>query len=308
MSLKAKNLEILGRNGVAVPRGFALSEDHFAAAVSPYASAIVEALPDADRIAAIIQGLPTPPLTRRRLTEGLAALGDASRFAVRSSAHIWAQGQAVAEDSEMVSMAGQFESYLNVPRHQVMTAVRRCWASLFNDRSLDRFKADAAYVAGSRMAVIVQEMVVAKASAVMMTADPQGSGETGAVEFAWGPCEAIVAGMVSPDEATFDRRTGRVLSLTTGRKELRVAYGAFSRLGENITRLPTSPAERATPALSPEVIDRLIALGCRIETLFGRPQDIEAVVDAGDRIVITQARSVTTLPPTLAPLTIAAAV
>lgn len=304
MSGKARNLEILAQNNVRTPRGFVVDESHFFSAIKPYTDDILEALPDAGRIEGILSQLSVSPDTTQLLDQGFSTLAGVNWFAVRSSARLSLRGAVASEDGENRSMAGQFESYLNVPRDLVSVAVRRCWASLFNARSIHQFNPDKEYIGSSGMTVIVQEMVHAAASAVIMTVDPQGAGDTGAIESTWGPCEAIVAGIVDPDEIIFDRRTGRILNAIVGRKEVYVAYQPFTKFGDNILRASTTPSERQSLALNPEIVRNLIALCHRIEDVFGRPQDIETVIDECGVIVVTQSRSVTTLPKKIIPFTL----
>lgn len=297
MSQKARNLEILGAAGVVVPRGFTLSADHYQRALSLAADEISAALPDAEKVAAVFAAMELPAETATYIDANVAALHDVKRFAVRSSGAIAAgSSQAILEDGPNVSLAGQFESFLNVPADFVSHAVRRCWASLFNPRSIVSFGNHPDYVRSSAMTVVIQEMIPAKASAVMMTADPMGDGRTGAVEFTWGPCGAIVGGFTSPDEAIFDRATGRLISIRLGRKERRLRYGDYGCSEDNETKVDTSVEDQCLMSIESATLMRLITLGDQIERLFGRPQDIEAVVTNDNNIVVTQARPVTMLP------------
>jgi pyruvate,water dikinase len=297
MSQKAKNLEILASAGIAVPQGFTLPPDHYQRAVSELAGAIDGAMPNAQNVQSVFATADLQANTKRFIDEHLARFPNVSRFAVRSSGSI-ASGEgslAILEDSAEMSLAGQFDSFLNVPAEMVGHAVKRCWASLFNARSIASFQGLVDYVRMSAMTVVIQEMIPAKASAVMMTADPLGDGRTGTIEFTWGPCGAIVSGITSPDEAVFDRATGRLVSVRVGRKERRVVYSDYGDADDNESRLGTTIEEQRIMSIESPTIMRLIALGNRIERLFGRPQDIEAVVTESNGIVITQARPVTML-------------
>jgi rifampicin phosphotransferase len=297
MSQKAKNLEILSAAGIVVPKGFALPAEHYQHAAGMLTDDIEEALPDAQKVEAIFKAMVLPSQTAQFIDMHLARLSGASRFAVRSSGAIaiGSGAEAVLEDSAETSLAGQFDSFLNVPVDMVGDAVKRCWASLFNARSISSFCNRRGYVRSSTMTVVIQEMITAKASAVMMTADPLGDGSTGAIEFTWGPCGAIVAGITSPDEAIFDRFTGCLLSIRLGRKERRIAYSDYGYAASNETKVVTTIKEQRIMSLESATLTRLIDLGAKIEQIFGRPQDIEAVVTDNNSIVVTQARPVTML-------------
>jgi phosphoenolpyruvate synthase/pyruvate phosphate dikinase len=307
MTRKARNLEILRNHGISVPKGLTMDASHYRTAIELLTASIVDALPSSQRIKQIFLSAGMSTFSRSYLDTQLSLLAGVERFAVRSSGMVNEHGRHICEDSEEVSLAGQFESFLNVPRNHVPQAVCRCWASLFNERSIASFSADRDYVLSSTMSVVIQEMVPAKSSAVIMTIDPQGIGDIGGIEFTWGPCEAIVAGITSPDEVTFDRETGKILTTVVGPKERRVSYGVFSGENDNVRRVPTTPEERSLLSVNTITIKKMIDIGYEIELIFGRPQEIELVITSDDRIVITQARAITTLPNTITPFSILAA-
>ena len=106
--------------------------------------------------------------------------------AVRSSA--------TAEDLPEASFAGQQSTFLNVQGSaNVVEAVQKCWASLFEARAIfyrheqrfDHFKVG--------IAVVVQRMVQSEISGVAFTAEPLSSDEKKIViEAAYGLGEAVV--------------------------------------------------------------------------------------------------------------------
>lgn len=302
MSKKGENLAILAAQGVPTPRGFVLAGDHYRAATSSVHDGIEAATGDTDAMSKLFLNLELSSDTATNIERELAKLTGAERFAVRSSGNVVAGGVPVDEDSTATALAGQFESFLSVPHELVPVAIRACWASLFNPRSIAAFHIDRAYIERSEMSVVVQEMVVASASAVMMTADPLGDGATGSIDLTVGACEALVAGLVSPDEVVFARSTGDILSYDIGRKERRVVYEDFTT-GKNTVLLANSAAVSAGESVPPEVLRTIVDLGFEIEQIFGAPQDVELVVTRDGTVVITQARPVTTLAGAITPFT-----
>lgn len=302
MSRKGENLVVLAANGVTTPRGFMLGAEHYAVAVAKHLDTIEAAVDDPALILEIFEAMELSPATVDLLEVELGKLDGVERFAVRSSGNVISRGTAVDEDSAQTALAGQFDSFLQVPRDAVGVAVRRCWASLFNSRSMATFGIDHGYVANSTMSVVIQEMVVADASAVMMTVDPLGDGTTGSIDMTIGPCEALVAGLVSPDEVTFERDSGSVVGTVIGPKERRVVYDDFST-GDNTHLVANPPTVSARLSLDDDTTRRIIEVGCRIEQIFGCPQDVEIVVTHSGGIVVTQARPVTTLPAVVTPFT-----
>lgn len=301
MSRKASNLVELARHGIRVPRGFHLGPEHYRAAIAPVRAELIAASLSADSARQLFKGLGLPAATAGALQQGLAQFPPSSRFAVRSSGNIVARGQPIAEDGGETSLAGQFESFLNVPREGVGDALRQCWASLFNKRSIDAFGVDAGYVDNSTMTVLVQEMVVAAASAVVMTVDPLADGRVGGIELTVGPCEAIVAGRVNPDEVTFSRADGSMVNRRIGNKQYVVEYDTFARGSENTHLRLLASDRRERMAVADHVLHTIIAVACQVERIFGVPQDIELVVDDAEQITVVQARPITRLPAQFIP-------
>jgi rifampicin phosphotransferase len=177
--------------------------------------------------------------------------------AVRSSA--------TAEDLPDLSFAGQQDTFLDVSGEaEVLDAVRRCWASLWNERATvyrERHGVDAEAVA---MAVVVQEMVPADAAGVLFTED---RGRL-VINAARGLGEAVVGGQVTPDVLVFDRASG--------------------------TEIERTIPEGRGPALTAGQAARLFELGREIEALYGYAMDVEWAVHEGEPYIL-QARPVTGL-------------
>ena len=95
----------------------------------------------------------------------------------------------------------------------MLDAVRRCWASLWNERAIVYRARQRIDPAGVAIAVVVQELVDAEASGVMFTADPI-TGDDSRIEInaVLGLGEALVSGQASADSFTVERRTGRVIT------------------------------------------------------------------------------------------------
>lgn len=296
MSKKADNLVELARHGIRVPVGFHLDDSHYREAIQPVLVNLISAVQTRTGVAGIFGHVELSQRTRRTLQEKLNQFSQSSLFAVRSSGEILSRGKHIREDGNKISLAGQFESFLNVPRDQVPFAVIQCWASLFNDRSLQVFQADADYVNASSMTVLIQEMVAATASAVVMTVDPLEDGTLGGIEVTFGPCEAIVSGAVSPDEVTFHRSNGTIAERRIGAKEFAIEYELFSCGSDNQRKTSISLELRKQMAVPDRTLDRIIDIARSVEGVFGCPQDIELVIDDSDEIIVVQSRPIFRLP------------
>jgi len=116
--------------------------------------------------------------------------------AVRSSA--------TAEDLPEASFAGQQESFLNVRSiEHVLKAVRKVFASLFNDRAI-AYRVHQGYAhAEVALSVGIQRMVRSDlgASGVIFTLDTEsGYSDAVFITASWGLGECVVQGSVNPDE------------------------------------------------------------------------------------------------------------
>jgi pyruvate, water dikinase len=136
-----------------------------------------------------------------------AAIRAAFAELVRQTGHdiaVAVRSSATAEDLPDASFAGQQETYLNVRGvDAVLTAVRRVFASLYNDRAIAYrvhkgfTHADVALSAG------IQRMVRSEtaASGVMFTLDTEsGFPDVVFITAAYGLGETVVQGAVNPDE------------------------------------------------------------------------------------------------------------
>ena len=91
-------------------------------------------------------------------------------------------------------------------RTSVVEHVKRCWASLFSDRSLAYRHEREIAEDGVLMAVVVQRMVPAASAGVAMTLDPtNGDRCIVAIESSFGLGETVVGGTVTPDSFRVDK-------------------------------------------------------------------------------------------------------
>jgi phosphoenolpyruvate synthase/pyruvate phosphate dikinase len=297
---KVKNLAVLAGAGVRVPRGFGIPFDVYTATMKGLFPAMHRArevsFSSADLAKRLHDIVVSAPFSQTdAVLEALDIhMPGAEYFAVRSSGAPVINGREAAEDSAALSLAGQYESYLLVPKENVPQAVLWCYASLFGERSLDRFKvlSDGSYL-GSRMSVLVQEMFIADLCAVVMTRDPVEGGDHFGMELTYGACEALVSGMVQGDLYLLSRNSGALLSSELGSKTTRIDHEPLVSLAvDNKVVTPLSAEQRACYAASQELVAKIYRLGMHIERIFGSTQDIELVVSNGE-IVVTQSRPIT---------------
>ncbi len=267
---KAANLGVMIAHGLEVPPGFALSHDLYHEYVEENAIDITpqQHLSHSEELIAALTVGTMPSAVAGEITRRcaeLAAGGDAAatRFAIRSSA--------TCEDGRRVSMAGVFQSYVDLRSDEVIDAVKRCYTSLFSDRALDAYEEYGTDLGSLAMAVIVQRFVRGAPSGVLFTADPvRGRSDCMQLSVVNGPCEEAVTGSGPKARITVDAETGDVADAHV-------------------------PAGVVRP--SNELLHHLVDQARGLETRFGCPLDIEWTSVDG-RPVLLQARPLTGITKT----------
>jgi rifampicin phosphotransferase len=296
---KGANLgELSAIDGICVPPGFCVTMAAFqrlladAPSVDDRLDRLARLKPD-DReaihalsaeIRQALEGIAIPEVLASAITCSVARLGEQAAYAIRSSA--------AAEDLPTASFAGQQDTYLNVVGSAaILQHVSRCWASLFTDRAVTYRLRNGFDNRKVQMAVVVQQMVFPRAAGILFTADPVTSNrKLASVEASFGLGEALVSGLVNAD--VYKVRDGDVVAKAVATKQLAIHASPAGGTEE----LAVEPERQGQPALTDAQVVELAQLGRRIETHFGRPQDIEwCLVD--DRFQIVQSRPITTLFP-----------
>ncbi len=203
--------------------------------------------------------------------------------AVRSSA--------TAEDLPDASFAGQQETFLNVRSKNLVDRVKECWASLFSQRAIYYRNRQGFSHSDVDIAVVVQQMVDANKSGVMFTSHPSSGDPEIIIEAAWGLGEAVVSGAVSPDNYTVERETAETTAVSVAEKKVMMIKD--ENTGETVEK--DVPADkRDARVLSDDEIAELVALGEKVESHYGEPQDVEwAMYD--DSVYMLQSRPITTI-------------
>src|SRR6185503_1283638 len=213
-------------------------------------------------------------------------------FAVRSSA--------TAEDLPDSSFAGQQETFLNIRgADQVVAAIRRVFASLYNDRAIS-YRAHKGFAHGDiAISAAVQQMVRSDrgTSGVMFTLDTEsGFRDAVFITSSWGLGELVVQGAVNPDEFYVHKpmlEAGKpaILRRRLGSKLQKMVFSDQASAGRSVRTDDVPAAERDRFSLSDGDVLELARTACLIEKHYGRPMDIEWGKDGVDgRIHVLQAR------------------
>ncbi len=198
-----------------------------------------------------------------------------------------------AEDLDDASFAGQQETFLFViGEEDLIRFVKECWASLYNDRAIFYRREKGFKESDVSIAVVVQKMVNADKAGVLFTVNPVTKNpDEIMLEAAWGLGEAVVSGMVTPDNLWINKKTGEVTTEYISEKETMVIR-ASERGGSKEVEVPEELRE--APVLTKEEQRALIDVANKIEAFYGKPEDVEWAIENG-RLYMLQSRPITTL-------------
>ncbi|TVP83208.1 MAG: pyruvate, phosphate dikinase [Alkalicoccus sp.] len=297
---KGMNLIQMTQGGLEVPDGFIVSTkayDQFIAE-NDLQNKIADLLDGVsaddmnalEKVSAEIKQLITqasiPEGMRSKIVEAYNTL-DVPLTAVRSSA--------TAEDLPEMSFAGQHNSYLNVSGEEnLLSAVQKCWASLWNARAVSyrmRHGVPQQFKTLS-LAVVVQTMVPSDSAGVLFTVNPVNNRRDQLyINSSWGMGEAVVSGIVTPDQFVLDKKTGELITSVIEKKETQIIRSD----GSNV-RTAVPPELQQKESLNPGELKQLFSMAQAVDTYYGEPMDTEWVISRG-KAYIVQARPVTGLHP-----------
>lgn len=207
--------------------------------------------------------------------------------------YVAVRSSGTSEDLEGASFAGLHDTYLDVRGNdELLDAVKRDWASMWtaratfyrNSQGFDHFT--------SSIAVVVQTMVESEVSGVMFTGNPLNAAtDQIMINASWGLGEAVVSGIVTPDEIIVRHRDLKVLNKTLGSKELRIIRNP--KTGVGVVEEKIDKKVRDQFSLSDEQSKELSELGLFIQKTYGEfPQDIEWAYQDG-KFYLLQTRPIT---------------
>ena len=207
--------------------------------------------------------------------------------------YVAVRSSATAEDLPEASFAGQQSTFLNIRgAEECVQAVKECWASLYEPRSIyyrttnhfDHLKVG--------LAAVVQIMVQSEKAGVMFTVDPVTQDwHKIAIEGAYGLGEIVVSGEVTPDRYIVDKN-----SLTIDIKDVAKQTWMITKVDDHNENVNIKEEMQERQKLTDAQVIEYAKLGKRIEKHYGKPQDIEWAFAEG-KFYIVQSRPITTLKP-----------
>jgi len=247
---------------------------------------------------AIRDGLPVPPgvALSGSIVEAVAsgdkrAIARVAKSARVLNAPLAVRSSAVDEDGKEASFAGQHLTLLNVPSaEELPSALREVWWSANSDSAIT-YRQRVGLFTRPSIAVVVQSLLDPDVAGVMFTENPITGADERVIEASWGLGEAVVAGLVIPDNYRLDR-SGQVLQRTPGRKSVAIRSlpdgGTFEE--------EVAPDRAEQPCLDDGQLEELSALALKCDRVYGPGRDIEWAFADGT-LYLLQCRAITTGQP-----------
>jgi len=252
----------------------------------------------AKEIQKLIVSTPLPEGLKVEIVESYHKLKEDTKT---ENLYVAVRSSATAEDLADASFAGQQATYLNViGDEEVLVAVLKCWASLFEARAIYYRNEQGFDQLSVGIAVPIQKMVNSDAAGVMFTIDPiKNDYDHVSIEAAYGLGEVVVLGAVTPDHYMVDKKTGEISEREIFKQTWMLTRESGSSDTDNLDDLSKAgikvPEEKQDQQkISDEQIMKLYELAQKIEEHYGKPQDTEWAIE-NNEVYMVQSRPITTL-------------
>lgn len=288
---KAANLGHLTTvSEVAVPRGYSIPFAYYDAFMREHGldvqvQAVLQSSAN-DELPMLLQALRESIMSQPINADDKQAMLDYHRTFFKTQA-VFVRSSTNAEDSPGFSGAGLYTSVPNVVSDdELLQAIKRVWASVWNERAYRARELHGLDHQTVYASVLVQRAMAADAAGVLVTTNPYNryTSDGLLINAKKGLGIKVVDGNRVPEQIIFDRNTQQAIVLSRSTETTQLVLAAEGGVEEAPITTPT------TVVLTPELIQRLVAVAERIQSRFdGVPQDIEWLV-VGDQLWIVQSR------------------
>lgn len=283
---KAKALCETSNADFPVPEGIALSVDFFDSWLQAVKASVTfqEAMTNVSRehcnaVKAYAESMRFDMIQKQAIEEAMAHF-EGDFFAVRSSSP--------EEDLEGTSFAGMYETYLGTRRAELEATVAKAFASCFDYRVMAYKKENSIDLAGTSIAVVVQRQINSDVSGVGFSLNPlNNSYDEVVINASHGLGEAIVSGLVTPDQYIVNTVSNTIIEKSVNTKEVALTLDQSGGIQE------VSNEKKDVQALSDEQILELSSLIKKCEQYYGKAMDTEWAFENG-QLYLLQSRPVTT--------------
>jgi pyruvate,water dikinase len=295
---KAANLGELRRIGIPVPNGFCLTcraydlfKRYERAVLSTHVQRRLGSLREKPGVSNCALDRVCFP---KQLASSLSSAYDnLTRRIVSKVRLVVVRSSATIEDLSTASFAGIYETVVGVRGFtELVRSVKRCYASLDSPKAILYRRRVGVDRERGAMGVIVQALVDARSSGVMLTADPMSHDNSRIViEGSWGLGQSVVSGEVTPDQFVLAKPDLEILETKNPRKDSETVFSSGSR---RVVRRRVPASRQVACSISKKEATSLARFGLKIEEHFRVPQDIEWAISRDRRIFVMQTRPETT--------------
>jgi len=159
--------------------------------------------------------------------------------------------------------------------------VKECWASLFSKDVLLMLKDKQLNINDFSVAVIVQQMVIAKTSGILLTSKNQNERNNCVIEAVYGFGGRLLLKEMTPDHYEINKKAGTIIN-----KQPAIQEWQYVRVVGATKKQELSKKEKEQEKLDKLALKDLTTLAKKIETCFGVPQKIEWVIKKKDIFVL----------------------
>jgi phosphohistidine swiveling domain-containing protein len=292
---KGASLAKLFQGGFAVPPGLIVPASAYSEFVAQNENlrTRIDALDFANADALVVQcselrrvmtKLPLPADLEAELRERVPPLLVDGAVAVRSSSTM--------EDLAGAAFAGQHDTFLGIRTiDDVLDRVRRCFASLWEDRAAHYRHTRGFEQHRATMAVVIQALVESEVAGVAFTMNPI-TGNLGhlVINASYGLGETVVSGAGDVDQFVLDKKSGAIVEQSIGDKEKMIVAGEHGT-----TDVELDDLQRHNASLDEQQLETLRNLLVGVERFYGFPQDVEWAFAHGE-LSLLQSRPITKFP------------
>lgn len=296
---KGANLGRLTQAGFQVPPGFTITvnayegfmaQNDFGKGLSDRIAAFATDDPvELERLTAALRhdilAMAIPATVVDDIAAAYAEMGEDPFVAVRSSG--------TAEDLAGASFAGLHDTILGMRGiGAVLEAVKICWASMWSARAVSYRNTMGFPHHEASIAVVIQRLIDSETAGVLFTGNPiNASTEEYVINASWGLGEAVVSGIVSPDQIIIRARDFVAREKLAGDKALRIRRDPAS--GQGTLEEHLTGKERTDLCLTDDQIRQLGELGRAVTDYYDHlPQDLEWAFQDG-QLYLLQSRPIT---------------
>lgn len=273
---KAVRLALVEKNGILVPKAYALSGELFQALV--YKTISLD-----ERIPYIIKRRDKSKLHQDSFAEVRAKIKriEFPQHIIRSLFKVFnelrrpliVRSSSTIEDRFNFSAAGMQDSISGITEEEeLINSIKQIWASLWTPRVISYLQRIGYNGGDPLMGIIIQEMVKPKVAGVLFTKNPVTEEEEYIINVVEGGGEKLSAGKVIPENIIIEKGSLKIKERVGGEDGF---------------------------ILDDSYLKELICTASTVESIFQKPQDIEWVIDEREELYIVQTRDITTKKGTI---------